>query len=257
MDVALLTVGDELLAGDTENTNATWLARQLADRGTAVRRILVVPDDRETIAERVGDYSEAYDAVIATGGIGGTPDDVTMEAAGDAFGREMIVDDLALADVQKRLEEIADVVPDVDIDPEAEASVPEGSRPLLNGEGLAPGCVLENVYVLPGIPGEMKAMFRAIADEFEGEVISEILYTVEPEANIVWALETVHDEFEVGVGCYPDRDAGHNRLKLTATDGEELDGAAAWLLDNVDASETPVERDWNPEAVDEESGEDS
>jgi molybdenum cofactor synthesis domain-containing protein len=247
MEVALLTVGDELLAGDTANTNATWLAGQLTERGVSVRRILVVPDDRSTIARRVGEYSDAFDAVIVTGGIGGTPDDVTMEAVGDAFDRGTTVSDVALADVEARLRELDGVVPDLDVDAEAEASVPSGSRPLLNPEGLAPGCLLENVYVLPGIPGEMKAMFGTVADEFEGEAVSRFLYTVEPEANVVWALEAVRERFDVAVGCYPDREARHNRLKFTATDGGAVDAAADWLLDNVDASETPVERDWDPD----------
>jgi molybdenum cofactor synthesis domain-containing protein len=247
MEVALLTVGDELLAGDTENTNATWLARRLADNGVSVRRILVLPDDRTTIARRVRDYADAFDAVVVTGGVGGTPDDVTMEAVADAFDREMAVSDLALARVEERLAEIDGVVPDLDLDPDAEASVPAGSRPLLNTEGLAPGCVLENVYVLPGIPGEMQAMFDGVADEFAGESVSQFLYTVEPEANVVPALEAVRERFDVAVGCYPDRDARHNRLKLTATDETAVDEAAAWLLDAVDASETPVERDWHPD----------
>jgi molybdenum cofactor synthesis domain-containing protein len=247
MEVALLTVGDELLAGDTENTNATWLAGRLADNGVEVRRILVLPDDRTTIARRVRDYADTFDAVVVTGGVGGTPDDVTMEAVADAFGREMTVSDLALARVEERLAEIDGVVPELDLDPEAEASVPAGGRPLLNTEGLAPGCVLENVYVLPGIPSEMKAMFGGVADEFAGESVSQFLYTVEPEANVVPALEAVHERFDVVVGCYPDRDARHNRLKLTATDEAAVDEAAAWLLDAVDASETPVERDWHPD----------
>ena len=247
MEVALLTVGDELLAGDTENTNATWLARRLADRGVSVRRILVLPDDRSTLAARVREYSDAFDAVVVTGGVGGTPDDVTMEAVGDAFGRGMAVSDLALARVEERLREIDGVVPDLDLDVEAEASIPEGSRPLLNTEGLAPGCVLENVYVLPGIPDEMKAMFESVADEFDGDAVSRFLYTVEPEANVIPALEAVRERFDVGVGCYPDRKARHNRLKLTGTDEDELADAATWLLDAVDASETPVERDWHPD----------
>ncbi|MFC6754387.1 molybdopterin-binding protein, partial [Halorubrum tibetense] len=91
MDVALITVGDELLAGDTVNMNANWLAAELADRGVTVTRILSVPDDRLTIADRVAAYAEAFDAVVVTGGIGGTPDDVTMEAVAAAFGREVTV----------------------------------------------------------------------------------------------------------------------------------------------------------------------
>jgi nicotinamide-nucleotide amidase len=54
-------------------------------------------------------------------------------------------------------------------------------------------------------------------------------------------------EFDVTVGCYPDRDAGHNRLKITATDDGQLHGATEWLLDHVDASETQVSRDWGEE----------
>jgi molybdenum cofactor synthesis domain len=250
MQVALITVGDELLDGDTANTNGTWLAGQLTERGVSVQRVLIVPDDRATIADRVRAYSDAFDAVVVTGGVGGTPDDVTMEAVGDAFGREMAVSDLALADVEQRLAELDGSVPDLDVDAEAEASVPEGARPLLNGEGLAPGAVVENVYVLPGIPGEMKAMFRDVADAFDGDQVSQTLYTVEPEANIVRALDEVCEQFGVRVGCYPDREAQHNRLKLTATDVETVESAVAWLLGAVDASETPVARDWDPDNAD-------
>ncbi len=245
MDAALLTIGDELLAGDTENTNATWLAGQLADRGVTVKRILVVPDDRATIARHVREYSDGFDAVIVTGGIGGTPDDVTLEAVADAFDRGMVVDDLALEDIEETLAQADASVPELDIDMEAEASIPDGARPLINSEGLAPGAVLENVYVMPGIPRELKTMFEDVAEEFDGDAVSRFLYTVEPEANIVGALEEVAAEFDATVGCYPDRDAGHNRLKLTATSQDTLDAAGEWLLETLDASETPVERDWD------------
>lgn len=246
MDVALITVGDEVLAGDTLDTNANWLATRLSERGATVARMLSLPDDRETIAEHVAAYGEEFDAVVVTGGIGGTPDDVTMDAVVDAFDRELVVPAATRADVEETLAGFEAEHPDldVDVDAEAEAAVPAGSRPLLNEAGLAPGCVLENVYVFPGIPEELEAMFEQVAAEFAGEKRSRTLYTVEPEANVVTQLEAVMDQHEVSVGCYPDREAGHNRLKLTATDDEELAAAAAWLLEHVDASETPVSRDW-------------
>lgn len=249
MEVALITVGDELLSGDTVDTNANWLATQLTDRGVTVVRVLSLPDDRETIAAHVDDYSEAFDRVLVTGGIGGTPDDVTMEAVADAFGRELAASELTREAVDKRLAEIEQRLPDRElaVDREAEAAITEGSRPLINDAGLAPGCVVDNVYVLPGIPGELKAMFEDIAEEFAGDRRSAFCYTVEPEANIVWALEETMDRFDVTVGCYPDREADHNRLKITATDDGELADAVDWLLANINASETPVSRDWASE----------
>jgi nicotinamide-nucleotide amidase len=249
MEIALLTVGDEVLSGDTVNTNANWLATQLSERGATVARILSLPDERRTIAAHVTDYSEQFDAVIVTGGIGGTPDDVTMAAVAEAFDREMTVREGPLADVNERLADIEERLPelDLDVDPESEAALPAGSRPLLNEEGLAPGCVLENVYVFPGIPDELEAMFERVADEFTGDRRSQTLYTVEPEANLVPRLEDVMAEFDVTVGCYPDREAGHNRLKILATDDDHLDDATEWLLEHLSASETPVSRDWGEE----------
>jgi molybdenum cofactor synthesis domain-containing protein len=247
MDVALITVGDELLSGDTVNTNANWLAGELSDRGVAVPRILSVADDREAIAEHAREYAATFDAVIVTGGIGSTPDDVTMEAVADAFDREMAPTDLTVESVERRLEAIRERVPDreFDVDVAAEAAIPAGSRPLLTEAGLAPGCVIEGVYVMPGIPDELKAMFATVADEFAGDRRSRFLYTVEPESNIVPTLEAAMERFDVAVGCYPDREADHNRLKVTATDDDALDDAAAWLLSNVNASETPVRRNWD------------
>jgi molybdenum cofactor synthesis domain-containing protein len=150
MQAALLTIGDELLAGDTENTNASWLAAQLTSRGVTTKRVLVIPDEIDLIARKVREYSEAFDAVILTGGLGGTHDDVTMTAVARAFDRELVVDELARTDVEETLEGVRERLPDLDIDVDAHASIPAGGRPLLNEEGLAPGCVIGNVYVLPG-----------------------------------------------------------------------------------------------------------
>jgi molybdenum cofactor synthesis domain-containing protein len=171
MQVALLTVGDEILAGDIENTNATWLARQLTERGVTVTRILTVPDDRAVIAGTLSDWTDQFDAVVVTGGLGGTPDDVTMDAVADAVGAEMAVNDEAREDVEatiaayrEQYPDLAERYPDLDLDVTQHASIPAGARPLLNTVGLSPGCVIDDVYVFPGIPEEMKAMFDAVAE---------------------------------------------------------------------------------------------
>jgi molybdopterin-biosynthesis enzyme MoeA-like protein len=76
-------------------------------------------------------------------------------------------------------------------------------------------------------------MFEDIADSFNGDVDSRLLYTAEPEANLIDRLEELRKQFDVQVGCYPDRKAGHNRLKLTGTDQEALADAATWLGEQV------------------------
>ncbi|WP_255194957.1 competence/damage-inducible protein A [Halorarius litoreus] len=238
MNAALVTVGDELLAGDTENTNATWLAQQLTARGVAVERVLTVPDDVPAIAENVRAYAEAFDAVVVTGGLGGTPDDVTMAGVAAAFDLALEENALARADLERTLKAIAESYPDLNVDIEAEASIPAGARPLVNDAGLSPGCVLEQeaygaVYVLPGIPSEMEHMFEGVADEFTGDVESEFVYTDEPEANLIERLDEARRQFDVVVGCYPNQQAGHNRLKVRGTDADAVAKAAAWLANEV------------------------
>jgi len=133
MQVALITVGDELLAGDTENTNATWLATRLTERGTRVERVVVVPDETDAISAEVARLSAAYDAVLATGGIGPTHDDVTMDGVADAFGRELAEhpDAVEYFEAHGRYE-FADLT-------EGTTHLPAGARLLENTEGVAPG----------------------------------------------------------------------------------------------------------------------
>jgi molybdenum cofactor synthesis domain-containing protein len=239
MDVALLTVGDELLAGDTQNTNATWLADRLTERGATVARVLVVPDDRALIARKVAEYAEGFDAVVVTGGLGGTPDDRTMDAVADAFDRSLAVDERAREDIERTVEAVREEYPDIELDVDAEASIPTGSQPLLNEPGLAPGCVVGNVYVLPGIPAEMEAMFESVAAAFGGEVRSRVFYTNTPEADLIADLTATEERFDVAVGCYPDREARHNRIKLVGEDSAVLDRAAEWLRARVGTVSAP------------------
>jgi molybdenum cofactor synthesis domain-containing protein len=239
VDVAILTVGDELLAGDTENTNATWIARELADRGVGVARILVVPDDRAVIAEAIERYREAFDRVVVTGGLGGTHDDVTMAAVADALDRGLAVDDEArravvetIAAFREANPELVEEYPDMEIDVDAQASIPEDARAIANPVGLAPGCVADGVYVLPGIPEEMKAAFGTVADEFAGETASETLYTPAPEGALAARLDELRSRYPVSVGSYPDRGGGHNRIKVTG-DADAVAKAVTWVRENV------------------------
>ena len=226
MDVALVCVGDELLAGDTVNTNAAWLGRRLSDRGVDVERVTVVPDREADIARVVNEYRAEYDAVVVTGGLGPTHDDVTMTGVAAALARPVVENGAALEWLTTEGGYARDDLA------EGTADIPEGARPLHNDEGVAPGCVVENVYVLPGVPDEMEAMFERIEGEFEGEERHVGVVAVdEPESALVDRLAELRERFDVTVGSYP----GENvRVKLRTTEEAELEAALEWLRANVD-----------------------
>lgn len=247
MEVAILTVGDELLAGDTENTNASWVARQVTARGATVTRMLTVPDDASLIARTVREWHAAFDAVVVSGGLGGTHDDVTMAAVADAFDRELVVEDDVAADVvetarayQEANPELVAEYDDLDIDVDAWASTPDGAEPLLNPTGLSPGCVVEDVYVFPGPPDELKPMFETVADRFGGDLVSETFYTPAPEGAMTGLFADLHDRFDVVVGSYASRGSTPNRVKLSADDEATLAEAIVWLRENADVVDDPA-----------------
>lgn len=239
MRVGIVTVGDEVLAGDIANTNARWLAKQLNDRGATVSRILTIPDDRDLIERTVANWSSTFDAVIVTGGLGGTHDDVTADAIAGVFDTDLVVDSSVRTSVvetvaaHRGLDPTSVTAEDLDFDVDAWAALPKGSRVVPNPEGLCPGCVIDNVYVFPGVPEEMQAMFESVASEFNGDLTSTSLYTTQSEGSMVEVLPEVMDRFEVTVGSYP-AIGEFNRIKVIGTDQSAVAEAVGWLREELD-----------------------
>ena len=229
MRVALVTVGDEILAGETTNTNATWLCRQLGKRGVDVERITTIPDRVADIARIVNEYQAEFDAVIVTGGIGPTHDDVTMEGVAAAFGTKLAPDEAVTEWLETETSYAADDLV------EGTTHIPLAAEMLPNPEGVAPGCIIGNTYVLPGLPTEMKGMFELIADDFSGErSYVETVRAAEPESELLDRITEIRESFDVTVGSYP----GENvRLRIVGRDEETVDAAAAWLRERVDSPE--------------------
>jgi molybdenum cofactor synthesis domain-containing protein len=233
MRVALVTVGDEILAGDTVNTNGAWLGEQLTGQGATVERRTVVPDRVADIARVVNEYRAEYDAVIVTGGLGPTHDDVTMEAVAAAFGADLAPDEA----VRERLRERG--YTDDDLAP-GTVQIPARAESLANPEGVAPGCVVGTVYVLPGPPAEMEAMFEQVRDHFGGETTHvETVETPEPEKQLLDRIAGVRETFDVTLGSYPGETV---TLKIQGGDQAEVAAAADWLRERVDPVETLRDR---------------
>jgi molybdopterin-biosynthesis enzyme MoeA-like protein len=106
---------------------------------------------------------------------------------------------------------------------------------LRNPEGVAPGCVLGNVYVLAGVPGEMKAMFDLVRDDFGGQSrYVESVRAAEPESQLLGRISELQSRFDVTVGSYPGETV---RLRIEGTDPEVVSEAADWVRGRVDAPE--------------------
>ena len=224
----VLTVGNEIVSGDVENTNASWLARRLAELGLEVKLLAAVRDSVEEVAEFLRAEMDRVGVVIVTGGLGGTPDDLTREAVAEAFGvPTKEIPELAAA-LRERFgaRGLGDYAA-------RWAQIPQGAVPLENPLGGAPGFVLGNVHVLPGLPREMEAMFETLADRFRGEPIGAWRRRYSTgEGQIVSVLEEATKRHPtVTVGSYPSflQTGPEVEVVLKSADPEALGEAAAWL----------------------------
>jgi len=169
--VEIICVGNELLIGKTLNTNAQWLADQITRRGGKVTRITEVRDDVQEISSVVREaLRRKVDFVITSGGLGPTFDDKTLQGVSRATGKKLKLNLEALRLIRDRYREMSApkrlrlTKPRVKM-----ATLPEGSSPIPNPVGTAPGVVAEYggaiLISLPGVPKELKAIFeRSIAE---------------------------------------------------------------------------------------------
>jgi nicotinamide-nucleotide amidase len=241
MDATVLTVGNEIVSGDTENTNASWLSRRLAELGVRVTFVAAVRDDVEEIGGFIRAQRPQTDFMFVTGGLGGTPDDVTREGVAAAFRVPCIEIEPLAGELRARfgprgLAEYA----------ARWARLPAGAEPLANPLGGAPGFRVENVYVLPGLPSEMREMFDAIAERFRGTpIVARRRKVRATEGQLVALLERATAEHPaVTVGSYPHfgADGPEVEIVLKSADSGALEAASLSLGAALDSLLT-VNRD--------------
>jgi nicotinamide-nucleotide amidase len=177
MNAQVLSIGTELTIGQTVDTNAAWIAQQLAAMGIVCTLHVTVADDQAAIEKAIQAAAEQVELVLVTGGLGPTPDDVTRQALAAAMGVELWFDQKSSEQIEAYFQSRRRPM-----HPENrnQAMIPAGARPIRNSCGTAPGihAVLgtSDVYVMPGVPREMKAMFEAyvrplLVEASEGGVI--------------------------------------------------------------------------------------
>jgi molybdenum cofactor synthesis domain-containing protein len=227
VEAAILTIGNEIVSGDVENTNGAWLSRRFEELGVKVVLSAAVPDELERIGVFVRREAPLVDHLVVTGGLGGTPDDITREAMAAAFD----VPQVLVAELADELRGRFTGAPEYAA---RWAELPRGARPLENPLGGAPGFLVANVWVLPGLPSEMRAMFDRYADELRADrpIGSWRRRYRTRESIIAPALVEATERFAgVLVGSYPSFEAPEPEVEvvLKSSDPVVLEAAVAYL----------------------------
>jgi molybdenum cofactor synthesis domain-containing protein len=167
--VEMLAVGRELLIGRTLNTNAQWIGRRLARKGTLLAEITTVDDDLREISAGVWCcLVSRADLVFGVGGLGPTPDDMTLRGISKGIRRRLRANEEALSMIREHY--VRRNMGRIEMTPARRkmATLPIGARPVRNGVGTAPGVRLElegtTVFCLPGVPSEMKSIFGGFVE---------------------------------------------------------------------------------------------
>jgi nicotinamide-nucleotide amidase len=159
--VAIACFGTELTRGELVNTNAAWLSESLTSAGLRVTECVVVDDDEARMIRTLGRLGSEVDAIVCTGGLGPTTDDMTTAAVANLLGVELVRDAAVLESIRQRFERVGRTMSPSNA---KQADFPAGARILPNAEGTAPGFESAiggaRAFFMPGVPREMKAMFR-------------------------------------------------------------------------------------------------
>ncbi|MGM0547169.1 MAG: competence/damage-inducible protein A [Bacteroidota bacterium] len=161
MQCRIISIGNELLIGDTVNTNASWLGDVLTEAGIEVTHIYTIGDDLQTMKQVLSETLGAADLVIATGGLGPTHDDITKRAVTELFECDLVVDDSVLEFIKKVFKKRNIPFSKSNYH---QAEVPDCCEVLFNTQGTAPGMWFDRgetkLAVLPGVPHEMKHLMN-------------------------------------------------------------------------------------------------
>lgn len=227
MKCMLISIGDELLIGQTVNTNVSFLGQVLSENNIDIVRSSVVGDDEEEILRELALGNTLADFVICTGGLGPTHDDITRTCVLKYFETKLVLNDEVLQSIKERFSRLKRTLNQIN---EEQALVPESAVILKNEKGTAPGYLLKKdktqFIFMPGVPYEMKPMFLEGALpkllELQGEpdlhiVKTTLLTTGIPESTLFQKLGNL-DEILAGAQLAFLPSPGGVKLRVTVTD---------------------------------------
>ncbi|KAK3896232.1 hypothetical protein Pcinc_000088 [Petrolisthes cinctipes] len=229
----IIIIGDEILRGQTQDTNTHFLTRQLHSLGVKVKRVSVIPDDIQTIASEVAVFSKEYTFVLTSGGIGPTHDDITYEAVAAAFGEKVQPHPLLVKFIGAYFK-----TDDLSSPAMKMAHIPESSE-LYFGEDRSKGVKsrypiigVKNVTIFPGVPHLLEKAFSLLGKKLFHRpgtgFKSGTLYVTADEVSIASILnETVSKFPSVAFGSYPKLFHSYYKTKITMESLNSEDVGAA------------------------------
>ena len=245
MRAHLLTIGDELLIGQTTNTNAAWLGDRLSRMGVEVERTVTVGDDPDRMREELDRSARRATLLLLTGGLGPTHDDVTREVVADYFDAPLRTDDDILSRIRRYYERRGRQMPSAG--PKL-AQVPEGFEVLENPVGAAVGLWHQAVVhgnerlvgILPGVPEEMKGIFEGTVQprleeraDLRDVTYRTLITSGIAESSLQERLGDLTDLLDDTLHLAYLPSTSGVRLRLTAADGS--DASAEDRLDRLEA----------------------
>ncbi len=238
---AVVIIGNEILSGKFPDENGPFLTLRLREMGIDLVRLVVIPDQADTIAREVRNCSEEHDLVFTSGGVGPTHDDITLESVAQAF-------DLPLALVPELEAILRRRWPDGP--PEAAlrmARLPVGSELIWDGDLRFPLVRVKNVHILPGVPFLLQGKFNSAAHRWSGaRVLTERIHVQLREVEIAPVLSEAQGRWpQVAIGSYPRHKEGEWSVLVTleGREAKALAAAHAWLQDRlVTPGESPPTR---------------
>ena len=238
-----MTIGDELLNGFTLDTNSHWLAERLRLLGAPLKHQATIRDREEEIVAAVErDLADADIAdLFVMGGLGPTPDDRTFAALAKALGRELVIEEEVRARIERRVQRLheAGLIESAEVT-EANlrmARIPAGPVFVCrNRRGMAPGVVYEvdgkRVFVLPGVPLEMKGIFtEELEPEFlagrSAAAVREVRFTFAVEARFYPVMKELEESHPaVSVGSYPNFETKELVIRVIGEDERQVEEVA-------------------------------
>jgi molybdenum cofactor synthesis domain-containing protein len=228
---SMVIIGNEILSGRTVDANLAYIARALGAVGIRMAEVRVVPDLEERIVEAVNALRAQYGYVFTTGGIGPTHDDITAASIAKAFGVPLV----RHPEAERRL--LAYYPPDK-VNPARMrmADTPEGAALIDNPVSVAPGFVIGNVYVLPGVPRIMQEMVNLLVPTLAGgmPLRSQTVICEEAEGAMAEVLRRLQQDYltSVEIGSYPGLFEGRPRTSIVfrGTDVAAIDAAVRDFL---------------------------